>query len=181
MQIISLNNLTANIFWFLTPCPGQEQAVFPADSLASFGALGLGYFDFKEAREACETGRVAGEKKNQKNKQNNKTHTTRGEKKAANRQRSCSAQLCQYRRCKMPRAPISPPPLSRGRRNKPPRGEMRHPPFPLLRLSPGSAALPVCQRQRGKGEGASSLTGRACLGVRLCLLLWLLFLPPKRN
>lgn len=66
MQIISLNNLTANIFWFLTPCPGQEQAVFPADPLASFRALGLGYFDFKEAREACETGRVAGKKQNQK-------------------------------------------------------------------------------------------------------------------
>lgn len=67
MQIISLNNLTANIFWFLTPCPGQEQAVFPADLLASFGALGLGYFDFKEAREACETGRVAGKKQNPNN------------------------------------------------------------------------------------------------------------------
>lgn len=64
MQITTLNNLTANIFWFLTPCPGQEQAVFPADPLASFGVLGLGYFDFK-AREACEAGRAAEKKKTQ--------------------------------------------------------------------------------------------------------------------
>lgn len=54
MQIISLNNLTANIFWFLTPCPGQKQAVFPADLLASFATLGLDYCDFTEAREAYE-------------------------------------------------------------------------------------------------------------------------------
>lgn len=65
MQIIPLNNLTANIFWLLTPCPGQEQTVFAADPLASFGALGLGCFDFKEAREVCETRRVRGKKQNQ--------------------------------------------------------------------------------------------------------------------
>lgn len=76
MQIIPLNNLTANIFWFLTPCRGQEQAVFPADPLASFRVLGLGYFDFK-AREACEAGRAA-EKKTQTNQ--NKTETSRGQK-----------------------------------------------------------------------------------------------------
>lgn len=80
MQIISLNNLTANIFWFLTPCPGQEQAVFPADPLASFGALGLGYFDFKEAREACETGWVAGEKKPRKQTKQQNPHNQRGKK-----------------------------------------------------------------------------------------------------
>lgn len=55
-----------------------------------------------------------------------------------------------------------------------PEGRMRHPP-PLRRLP----ALPV--GQRGTGEGASSLTGRACLSVCLCLLPWLLFLPPKGN
>lgn len=54
MQIISLNNLTANIFWFLTPCPGQRQAVFPADPLASFATSALDYFDFTEARDAYE-------------------------------------------------------------------------------------------------------------------------------
>lgn len=54
MQIKYLNNLTANIFWFLTPCPGQKQAVFPADPLASFATLRLDYFDFTEAREAYE-------------------------------------------------------------------------------------------------------------------------------
>lgn len=54
MQIISLNNLTANIFWFLTPCPGQKQAVFSADPLASFATLGLDCFDFTEARETYE-------------------------------------------------------------------------------------------------------------------------------
>lgn len=54
MQIICLNNLIANIFWFLTPCPGQKQAVFPVDPLASFATLGLDYFDFTEAREASE-------------------------------------------------------------------------------------------------------------------------------
>lgn len=55
-------------------------------------------------------------------------------------------------------------------------GEVRRPPAPS-----SSPALPVCQRRPGRGEGASSLTGRACLGVRLCLVLWLLFLPPKSN
>lgn len=55
MQIISLNNLTVNIFWFLTPCPGQKQAVFPADPLASFATSGLDNFDFTEARETCES------------------------------------------------------------------------------------------------------------------------------
>lgn len=54
MQIISLNNLTANIFWFLTLCPGQKQPVFPADLLASFATSGLDYIDFTEARKTYE-------------------------------------------------------------------------------------------------------------------------------
>lgn len=49
MQIISLSDLTANIFWLLTPFPGQERAVFPADPPASFRTLG--YFDFREGSE----------------------------------------------------------------------------------------------------------------------------------
>lgn len=78
--------------------------------------------------------------------------------------------------CGMPRAPTSPIAPSSGTRKPTPRaGCDTHLP---LRLLP---ALPACQRQRGTGEGASSLTGRACLGARLCLLPWLLFLPPKGN